>query len=78
MLFKPLKRPGPGEVEPPFFYGPQNRWVGEKPPRRGPDNPRCPRCGGESEIHMHRNFDSDGRFHEADYRCLSCRRIFEA
>jgi len=58
--------------KPPYFVAASRVWIGEKPPQTSPDYPRCPRCGGESEVAMHRHIDSDGAFHEAVFQCRSC------
>jgi len=59
-------------VVPPFYVVGSRVWIGEKPPKTHLDYPNCPQCGGESEVHSHRHFDSDSAFHDTTFRCRSC------
>ena len=61
-------------VQEPFYDARHRVWLGERPPRRSPDNPPCSICDSDepSQIHMYPHLDSSNLFHYTLYHCRVC------
>ena len=64
------------EIQQPYYDMRRREWVGRKPERRDPANPRCPKCGGLSAVHQYAILDSDGEYQPQSHRCLRCGEEF--